>query len=1303
MQIDGTLADDTLTGGDGDDTINGGPGNDTLRGGAGADIFRLRAGEGQDLILDFNPAQDRLDLGSAYLSQNIGLSTDSAGNSVVSLFPIASDASTPQLRFTLAGVTRDQWLDLRDADGNRLLRQSPDDYGDTFATSAPLNKGVAGIIDRADDVDMLQLAALNGTHYRITLSGRSSGPSPVAELVTSGGAIVARTQADGDDNVIIYNATTTQPLYLKVQGGGFTGQYRVSVMDVQAPADSVGDSAASARSLTIGQNFSSILERRGDEDWFAVQLTGGTRYSFRMNADESTQPKIPVSDPLLLLMDAGGREIAYDDDSSDDGNAHLVFTPQSTGTYYLVARSTWIMDIGFYQVSADLALADDFAASTQGAGALTINGSVRGIIDQGGDQDWFAVDLLAGRSYIFDLLTRRDGSQRLENPALTLLDGNGGTLAAGTASSGQSHIAYTPATSGRFYLSAAGADGAATGSYTLSTIGLFPTASGNKATASTSTPTDPLFAQQWHLSDKGMNVTPVWADYTGRGVRVGVMDQGIDRNHPDLDDNQRTDLSTNADTGLPGGVPVRAQDNHGTAVAGVIAAERNDIGGVGVAYNADLVSIYSRLGGTPAVLDQIVARAFTHALGKVDVLNNSWGLGNAFQDSPDSAFMDNFGTTMTTSGAALRRLVAEGRDGLGTVVVQSAGNSGEFGDNVNLHNFQNSRFTIAVAATNKDGAPASFTTPGTSVLVAAPGVDVVTSDRVGNVGYEAGDSTTKSGTSFAAPGVSGVVALMLEANPDLGYRDVQMILAASGNGRSYDSAQPGVFGWNGMRLLHDTQKGYGIVDARTAVRLAETWQGQRTLANEQNLTASYRPDIGQPILTDGFSTSSVSLSANLAIEHVEVDVAVNHTWIGDLTIQLVSPTGAIVKLLERPGSGLISVHGSSQQDIRFTFSTVALMGQQAQGDWTLKVTGGQNGDVGEVKSWTLRVFGEDRGNDDLFLINDLLTSDNRLNDRPGGIDTLNGATLTRPLLIDMETGRGGLDAGSNLMFRAGEIERAYGGDAADSLKASSLDSYLNGGRGADTLTGGSGFDTLVGGAGDDRLMGGGGIDIALFKGERSAFTLSRDGDGFLMSGSEGRDVLTGVEIAVFNRGALFLGGAGGSLFNEAGYLAANPDVAAAVRAGLFLSGQSHYDAYGRLEGRPGATGFSLFNEDFYLARYPDIAAAVRNGALESGYAHFLKYGQAEGRTSSLYFDTAYYLEKNPDVAGAVRAGAIQALDHYLTYGLNEGRQASPYFNAQEYLRLNPDVAAAGVNAVRHFLTYGYAEGRLAGIDWDYFG
>lgn len=1284
MRIDGTPGDDNLAGGDGNDTINGGLGNDTLSGGAGADIFQLRGAEGQDLILDFDPAQDRLDLGGAYSSRYLGLSTDSAGNTVATLLFPPGEVYAPQLRFTLAGVTRDQWLDLRDVDGNRLLRQIADDYGDTVATASMLIQGAAGFIDRPDDVDVHQLPALAGYHYRITLTGGNGGPAPAADLVAPDGTLVARSQTVGDDNVVIHRAMISQPLYLKIRGeDGFMGQYRVSVTEVQAPVDSVGDSAADARALVIGQNWNSILERRGDEDWYAVQLTGGTRYSLRMSADDSQQPA--VADPLLLLMDGGGREIAHDDDSGDDGDAHLLFRPETSGTYYLVARSTWVMDIGFYQVSADLAVADDFAAAPQGAGTLAINGSVRGIIDQARDDDWFAVDLEAGRAYVFDLLTRTDGSQRLDNPMLTLLDANGGPLLAGTAGTGQSHIAFTATQGGRYYLSAAGADAAATGGYTLSAIGLFPVGTGQKAAADAATPTDPLFARQWHLGDSGLRVQSVWADYTGLGVRVGVLDQGIDRGHPDLDGNQRTDLSFNADTGLPGGTPVRAQDDHGTAVAGIIAAERNGIGGVGVAYNADLVSFSSRLGGSTAELDASISRAFEQAIGTVDVLNNSWSLGTAFRHSPESAFRDDFGGDMAASGAALRRLVAEGRDGLGTVVVQSAGNGAPFGDDVNLHNFQNSRFTITVAATDIQGRPAAFTTPGASVLVAAPGVDLVTSDRVGSAGYDAGDNTTQSGTSFAAPGVAGVVALMLEANPDLGYRDVQMILAASGGSRSALPPMGGVMGWNGMELAHNKYTGFGLVDARTAVRLAESWHGQRTLANERSLTASYQPEIGLPIMTDMLNRSSVTLTSDLSVEHVEVDIALNHTWIGDLTIELLSPSGTVVALLEHPGAGPLSYYGSSQQDIRFTFSSVAMMGQRAQGEWGLRVIGGLNGDVGEVKSWTLRVFGEDRGNDDLFLLNDQLAGEVRLNERPGGTDTLNGAALTRAIQIDLEAGQAGFDAANKALFRAVEIERAYGGDAGDSLKASRLDSYLDGGRGNDTLMGGTGDDTLVGGAGNDSLSGGDGLDVARYRG---------DGRG------EGQDSLTGVEIILTDRGATLVAGRAYAGFDETFYLSANPDVAQAVQAGVLASGEAHYRAYGRFEARTASV--DLFDEGGYLARNADVAAAVRAGII-GARQHWEQYGEREGRSPNLLFDAEYYLSHNADVAAAVAAGWMTAAGHYLSNGWAEGRVTSPFFNPAAYLAAYPGVAALGMDPLTHFLTRGQAEGRFAAVDWDYFG
>jgi len=112
-------------------------------------------------------------------------------------------------------------------------------------------------------------------------------------------------------------------------------------------------------------------------------------------------------------------------------------------------------------------------------------------------------------------------------------------------------------------------------------------------------------------------------------------------------------------------------------------------------------------------------------------------------------------------------------------VVQSAGNSFLQGDDTNLHNFQNSSFIITVAATDYRGKVTSYSSPGASVLIAAPGGggnqylgDVLTTTKVGSGKLLGGYYELTSGTSFSAPLVSGIAALMLEANPRLGYRDV---------------------------------------------------------------------------------------------------------------------------------------------------------------------------------------------------------------------------------------------------------------------------------------------------------------------------------------------------------------------------------------------------------------------------------------------------------------------------------------------------------------------------------------------------
>ena len=302
-------------------------------------------------------------------------------------------------------------------------------------------------------------------------------------------------------------------------------------------------------------------------------------------------------------------------------------------------------------------------------------------------------------------------------------------------------------------------------------------------------PTDPKFGNQWHLDNpSGIDINvfsddandfDVWDDYTGAGVVVGIIDSGVQHSHTDLNDNYNFSLDFDAlgnDNDATPDILSGSSQAHGTSVAGVIAAELNGQDVVGVAFGAEVTGFRMGFGsqGSVAQTNALLARQ-----DDADVSNSSWGYGGYFSDDFDDPFSFGFGN----SGALIEEAVDTGRDGLGTVFVFAAGNERLEGQDANYHAFQNSPYTIAVAATGSTGNLAYFSSPGAPVLVSAGGVAIRTTDLSGTGnGYNtAADGTTVAlnGTSFSAPTVSGVVALMLEANPNLGYRDVQEIIAYS--------------------------------------------------------------------------------------------------------------------------------------------------------------------------------------------------------------------------------------------------------------------------------------------------------------------------------------------------------------------------------------------------------------------------------------------------------------------------------------------------------------------------------------------
>jgi len=667
-------------------------------------------------------------------------------------------------------------------------------------------------------------------------------------------------------------------------------------------------------------------------------------------------------------------------------------------------------------------------------------------------------------------------------------------------------------------------------------------------------PSDNYLRFQWYLYTT--RTVLAWTHASGKGIKVAVMDQGIDGSNPELAANDNLALGRVAYTLQPGGAPVTINDNHGTNVAGVIAAARDGTGTVGVAYDAQLVSIYTPMTLNSSYLTEL-ANGFRYAKN-VDVLNDSWGFGNKLMSGTNWAFLDNAQDPQYAPAfAALKDLASTGRQGLGTIVVQSAGNGYAYGDDTNLHNFQNSRYIITVGATDYQGGSSYFSTTGASILVSAPGgagngdyASILTTDRSGSAGYNSSNYNFTDGTSFSAPIVSGIVALMLEANPSLGYRDVQQILAYTAHQTDIGVgswASNGAGNWNNGGLHYNLgaqSTGFGQVDALAAVRLAAGWEGTpQTVANTVDVIASKTVGLAIPDQDSSGITSSISIASQMVVERVDVRVNISHPFIGDLDINLISPSGTVSNLLYRPAAGSLSALGSSQSDVHFTFDTVLDWGESAAGVWRLVVRDLSGGNTGTLTDWSLDLIGHNGSSAHTFYYTNeyplLVAADAQrgiLSDPAGQNSTINAAALGSDDRIDLSGATASIINGGKLTIAAGtSISNAVGGDGNDVLIANPNGSTLRGMWGNDTLVGGSGNDRLDGGAGNDVLDGGAGTDTAVYHGARSNYTVTASATGCTVAdktGSDGSDTLSDIERLQFTDQTLAFdtGGVAGQAF-----------------------------------------------------------------------------------------------------------------------------------------------------------------------------
>ncbi len=648
-------------------------------------------------------------------------------------------------------------------------------------------------------------------------------------------------------------------------------------------------------------------------------------------------------------------------------------------------------------------------------------------------------------------------------------------------------------------------------------------------------PADPLYANQWHLSNANgvdINVEAVWDTYNGAGVHVAIYDEGIDYLvHPDLDDN----YDATAHITVNGSVndPFQAFSlDHGTAVAGLIAAENNGVGTVGVAFGATItgVDIFAYADGSPE------EAAAMQQMDNFDVVNLSWGYGG-FQSSINDPAWDGFFLGFTEA-------VQLGRGGLGTIMVVAAGNERLYGRDTNDNNMINLPYVITVGSVGSTGEISDFSTPGANILVVAPGeTPMWTTDVVGFTGYSDGtnepnntsaDYTNSfSGTSASAPIVSGVVALMLEANPDLGWRDVQAILSITakhtgspiGGGISGFEEYPwqwnDAIAWNGGGMHYSNDYGFGLVDARAAVALAENWDFQHTSANITSTSATWTGNIAIPDNSPAGITINLNIPTDIVVEMAELTITATHDYLADLEVELVSPGGTSSIVLSQ-GGGLGGGHGISVVNTDWTFFSRAFLGESSAGTWQLRVRDLVDLDTGSISNVELVLHGVPITGDDTYFYTDEFAQYGSLPGRDtlsdsGGTDVLNAAALSGNATIDLAPGATSAIAGQALTIDATTIiENAYTGDGNDTLLGNDAANLLRGNRGDDTLHGKGGNDTLEGGDGNDILHGNTGNDTivagngndSIYAGRGADVIFANNGDDYI-SGSVGNDTING--------------------------------------------------------------------------------------------------------------------------------------------------------------------------------------------------
>ncbi|XP_017340495.1 furin (paired basic amino acid cleaving enzyme) b [Ictalurus punctatus] len=462
-----------------------------------------------------------------------------------------------------------------------------------------------------------------------------------------------------------------------------------------------------------------------------------------------------------------------------------------------------------------------------------------------------------------------------------------------------------------------------------------------------SEPTDPKFPQQWYLynpSRRDLQVKEAWAQgFTGRGVVITILDDGIEKDHPDLIQNYDPDASydVNDRDSDPRPRYTQLNDNrHGTRCAGeVAAAVNNGVCGVGVAYNAKIGGVRMLDG---EVTDVVEAQSLSINNQHIHIYSASWG------PEDDGKTVD--GPAKLAKEAFLQG-VTEGRGGLGSIFVWASGNGGREKDSCNCDGYTNSIYTLSISSTTQYGNVPWYSEACSSTLATTYSSGNLNEKQIVTTDLRNKCTDSHTGTSASAPLAAGIIALALEANMNLTWRDMQHLVI-----RAARPAHLITNDWrtNGVGRLVSHSYGYGLLDASAMVALAQNWTSvgpqhkcvidmltePRDVRNHLVFSKSVDACLGQPEFVS-------------SLEHVQARLTLSYTHRGNLAIHLFSPLGTRSTLLApRPQDN--SPEGFND----WAFMTTHAWDEDPQGEWTLEIenVAGLN-DNGVLSQFTLILYG----------------------------------------------------------------------------------------------------------------------------------------------------------------------------------------------------------------------------------------------------------------------------------------------------------------------------------------------------------